>query len=78
VIDAGGGIFDRWDSPYFAVRPTFTACSFSSQLEGGGTPTPGCFCQRVRNRLKIKELSFRRVQKSAQECEKKELEYCGE
>src|SRR5260370_5126252 len=33
-------------------------------------PTPGCFWQRVWNSLKIKGLSFWRVQKSAQEYEK--------
>src|SRR5207245_4863334 len=37
----------------------------------GHTPTPGSFSQRVRNRLKRKELSFEGMQKSAQECEKK-------
>ena len=36
-----------------------------------GTPTPGCFCKRVRNRLKTKELSFVGAQKSAQEYQKK-------
>jgi hypothetical protein len=35
------------------------------------TPTPGGFWQRVRNHLKIKELSFTRVQKSSQEYESK-------
>src|SRR4029077_278892 len=35
------------------------------------SPHPGGFWQRVRNRLKIKELSFARVQKNAQECERK-------
>ena len=30
------------------------------------TPTPGCFAQRVRNRLKTKGLIFWQVQKSAQ------------
>jgi hypothetical protein len=35
-----------------------------------GYPPP-CFCERVRNPLKIKELSFWRIQKSAQEYEKK-------
>ena len=37
-------------------------------------PTPGCFAQRVRNRLKTKELNFAKVQKaqkSAEEFEKK-------
>src|SRR5438876_106344 len=37
-------------------------------------PHPGCFVQRVWNRLKAKALAFRSVQKSAQEFEKKELE----
>src|SRR5260370_14737647 len=37
-------------------------------------PHPGCFAQRVRNCMKIKELSFVRVQKSLEECENKELE----
>src|SRR5712692_489473 len=38
-----------------------------SQISLGvkGTPTPGCFCQRVRKRLKRKELSFWFVQKNA-------------
>jgi hypothetical protein len=35
-------------------------------------PTPGGFSQRVRKRLKIKGLSFCRVQKSAQAFERKE------
>jgi hypothetical protein len=30
------------------------------------SPTPGCFVQRVRNRLKTRELSFLEVQESAQ------------
>src|SRR5882762_5928404 len=34
-------------------------------------PHPPCFCQRVRNCLKIKGLSFWLVQKSAEEYEKK-------
>jgi hypothetical protein len=37
----------------------------------GGYPTPGGFWQRVRNHLKIKELSFLEAQKSAQEYEKR-------
>src|SRR5713226_3583277 len=32
-----------------------------------GTPHPGCFCQRVRNRLKTNGLSCGEVQKSEQE-----------
>src|SRR6266566_6845721 len=35
------------------------------------TPTPGGFWQRVRKRLKRKELCFCTVQKSAQHCEKR-------
>ena len=38
---------------------------------GCALPTPPCFCQRVRNCLKIKGLSFWLVQKSAEEYEKK-------
>ena len=42
------------------------------KVEGRKTPppTPGGFCERVRKRLKTKELSFWRVQKTAQESEK--------
>ncbi len=39
----------------------------------GRTPTPGCFCKRVRKCLKTLELSFWYVQKSAQEYEKTEV-----
>src|SRR5437660_2415693 len=42
-----------------------------------GTPHPGCFCERVRNCLKTKELIFCRVQKSAQLHEVKGLESLG-
>ncbi len=59
-----------------------TAETQSSQrrrrMESRGAPTPGCFRQRVWNRLKIKELSLWRVQMSLQEYEKKELECSGE
>ena len=37
-------------------------------------PHPGCFCERVRNRLKTKRLSFSVWQKTAQEYENKGLE----
>src|SRR5258708_38963352 len=47
-------------------------------MRAEGIPTPGCFVQRVRNRLKIKELCFWSAQKSAQESEKKGLESRGE
>jgi hypothetical protein len=40
-------------------------CDLQWALLLQGTPHPGVFVQRVRNRLKIKELSFWRVQKSA-------------
>jgi hypothetical protein len=30
----------------------------------GGYPTPGVFCERVRNKLKLKKFIFRREQKS--------------
>jgi hypothetical protein len=39
----------------------------SSWDEGGRTVHPGCFCERMRNRLKTKELSLgecKRVRKS--------------
>ncbi len=44
----------------------------ASQQDAPLPPPPGVFAQRVRNRLKTKELSFFCVQKSAQEYEKKE------
>src|SRR5271154_1199831 len=34
-------------------------------------PPPGCFCERVRNCLKRKELRFALLQKSLEECENK-------
>jgi hypothetical protein len=45
--------------------------AFPEIIVSRGTPTPGCFCERVRNRLKTKELSFAGVQKSSQEYQKK-------
>jgi len=47
-------------------------------MRAEGIPNPGCFVQRVRNRLKIKELCFWSAQKSAQESEEKGLESRGE
>jgi hypothetical protein len=40
-------------------------------IESRPHPTPRCFCERVWNCLKIKELSFWQTQKSAEEDEKK-------
>src|SRR6266481_9759666 len=40
-------------------------------MKGRGHPHPGCFCKRVWNCLKTKELRFWRVQKSLEECERK-------
>jgi hypothetical protein len=45
----------------------FMAATCSCHTDSG-TPTPLCFCQRVRNRLKRNGLSFVWVQKSAKEC----------
>src|SRR6266851_5666245 len=44
---------------------------FDPRRGAGDTPTPRCFCKRVWNCLKTKELRFWRVQKSLEECEKK-------
>jgi hypothetical protein len=35
------------------------------KIEPEGYPTPRCFCKRVRNCLKINELSFWRTQESS-------------
>jgi hypothetical protein len=48
--------------------------SFSLAMAPLYSPPPGCFAQRVQNRLKIKALRFGRIQKSVKEFEKKELE----
>src|SRR5882762_1385325 len=39
---------------------------FFPRGKGGGTPTPGGFCQRVRKHLKTKEMRFCCAQESAQ------------
>lgn len=39
---------------------------FFPRGKSGGTPTPGGFCQRVRQHLKTKEMRFCCAQKSAQ------------
>jgi len=45
---------------------------FDPRRGAGDTPTPGCFCKRVRICLKTKGLRFWRVQKSLQGYEKAE------
>ena len=50
-------------------------CLMRSETRAEGVPHPGCFCKRVRNRLKINELSLCGTQKNSEECETKEVRF---
>ncbi len=59
----------------FAIGPALRFEKRSGTIfvmpRGKEHPHPGCFCKRVWNYLKTKELRFWSVQKSLEECEKK-------
>ena len=57
---------NRWNCGFNSLQ-----FHFGPHGENSGQPHPGCFCKRVRNRLKTRELSFLQTQKSGEEYENK-------
>src|SRR5260370_13199304 len=58
LTQGGSNLRFTWGDTVLAARCLFTSYKVPLFLEVRGYPTPRCFGQRVRKRLKIKELIF--------------------